>query len=76
MIINTEGMSFESWAAAVGQQIGMQGDTVRVIPNEPWTEWAYRLLLIPLVSSQRAPRPAAYDDWRSWANAFNRTVVY
>lgn len=76
MIINPFGMSFESWAAAVNQQLGMGGDVVRVNSGQPWHEWAERVLMLPVIQTQVAPKPHLFQDWLSWATAFNRTVVY
>lgn len=76
MIINTEGMTFDAWAIAVTQQLAMHGDAVPADTDEDWKEWAYKVLLLPFIGNQRAPRPGHFDSWRDWADAFNRAVDY
>lgn len=76
MIIDSKELSFEDWARAVAQQLGLSGDTTRVEAGEDWREWVYRLMMLPQFAGQFVPRPAHFDDWRSWAEAFNLCMRY
>jgi hypothetical protein len=74
--INQNNMEFLDWAAAVGQQLALNGMTLFLDPDEDWREWTYRLMMLPQIAKQNAPRSIHFDDWREWASAFNQSVEY
>ncbi len=76
MIINTAGAEFTDWAKAVSQQLGIRGNTVALEEGMEWKEWARRILRLPQIANQFPVSPDYFDDWLTWANAFNQSVEY
>lgn len=76
MVLDTAGYSVIEWTDYVNQTLqSLGGSVVPVLSNaEEWRTWAATVVLLPGISVFNPPDPYQFDDWRSWADAFNRTV--
>lgn len=66
-MIDPRGMTLTQWSDAVLLVSSYAWSPGRLDDEARWQEWAVNLLRTPTFSTQAAPDPYGFTDWRDWA---------
>lgn len=72
-------MTFGYWSATVGDMLERRFRGIirpLISDTEKWKSWADIVTSHPEITRLCPPRPDGYDNWQSWARAFNTAVRY
>lgn len=77
MIIDPRGYTVTEWSDYIAPSLSRgSGIVPKLLDPDKWQEWAAIICNLPGIVGQNPPNPFTYDDWLSWAEAFNQVVRY
>ncbi len=77
MIIHPVGYTVQEWTDYVGSEfVDGAGIVPKLLDENDWRSWARVVCALQGVQNQHPPNPFDYEDWLSWAMAFNQVVRY
>lgn len=72
--INPWGMTAKEWTDAMTTTFDFFGSLPKIEAEEAWRDWATTLMSMVSIPSVVLPDPAAYADWKTWAERFNELM--
>jgi hypothetical protein len=77
VIIDPIGYTVTEWTDYVGSELARDGGIIpKLLDENEWQQWGSTVGSLPGIVGQHPPNPYTYDDWLSWAVAFNQVVRY